>query len=150
MALKDVPVIGNVVSWFDKDGAEMTDAEIASVVEAETQGENKPVDYGKDVGNNFFVQLGAAGGGVVLGGVVANKLSDKSKFWTGIGALAGAVIMHKVAPELATDIQRGNQYADQQSGVTGEKTSLKDRFKYIGANIMQKGQSYEPDPDLDV
>ena len=139
------PVKNAVSSFFNKDGTEMTDEEIAAAVETTTD-----VDYGKDMGDNFFVQLGTAAGGAFTGWYVGKKLSGDNKLWAGVAALAGAVVMHKVGTELATDIQRGNQYADQQEEKTGEKTSLKDRFKYIGTNTVRRGQVYEPDPDLDV
>lgn len=155
MAWKDVPVIGNIVSWFNKDGTQMADDEIASAVEktagdTENQENKETTDYGKDLGDNFFTQIAAVGGGALIGKYAGNKLSGGSKLWTGIGALAGAVVMHKFGTELATDVQRGWQYASQQEEKTGEKVSLKDRFKYIGTNVTKKGQVYEPDPDLDV
>lgn len=116
----------------------------------ETEKVPTKTDYGADIGDNFISKIGTAAGGALLGGYLSNKLTDGNKLWAGIGGLAGAVIMHKIGPEFMTDVQRGWQYVDQQKAAGKSEGSLTDRFNAIFGNIKTKGQSFEPDPDIDV
>lgn len=162
MALKDVPIIGNVISFFNKDGTEMTDKETAEAIEgadeksafedcepaSETELEEN--GYGKDAGDRFVSQAGTAALGGFLGYQVADRLSGGNKLIGAIGLLAGAVVMHKIGPELITDIQRGNQYVDQQKELGKSEGKLSDRFAAVVENFKTKGQSVTPDPDVDI
>ena len=116
----------------------------------ETEKVPTKTDYGADAGDSFFSKAGTAAVGAALFGLISNKASGGNKLWTGIGGLAGAVIMHKVGPEFITDVQRGWQYVDQQKALGKSEGSLTDRFNAIFGNVKVKGQSFEPDPDLNV
>lgn len=111
-------------------------------------------DWGKDAGKGFLSQIGTAIGGAALFGVISNKFSGGNKLWTGIGGLAGAVIMHKVGPELITDIQRGCQYVDQQKALGKSEGKFMDKLEAVFGNIKVSGQEFAPttvaDPDPDI
>lgn len=159
MDIKDVPLIGNVVSWFKKDGTEMTDEEAADAVDkadkfADTksadEAELKEAGYGKDAGDNFFSQTISAGTGGMAGWYIGSRLSGDKLFPKLAGAVIGAVVMHKIGPELVTDVQRANQYVDQQKSEGKSEGKLADRFSAIWENVKVKGQNVMPDPDIDV
>lgn len=161
MDIKDVPLIGNVVSWFKSDGTEMTDEEAADAVDkadkfadaksaSADEAELKEAGYGKDAGDNFFSQTISAGTGSVAGWYIGSRLSGDKLFPKLAGAVIGAVVMHKIGPELVTDVQRANQYVDQQKSEGKSEGKLADRFSAIWENVKVKGQNVTPDPDIDV
>ena len=162
MALKDIPVIGNLASLFNKDGTEMTDEEASAAIceaDAAVEAENKePAEeiylkeagYGKNAGNEFGWQLGTACAGGLVGGWVVRKLSGGKFLPTVLGAAVGSIVMHKIGPELITDIQRGNQYVDQQKALGKSEGKLSDRFNAVIDNVKVRGQNTTPDPDIDV
>ncbi len=148
MAVSDKPVEGNLPSYTDENGKAIPDEKIGDAIE---KADKEPVDYGKDVGSNFFVQVGSLVGGCVLGGWVGDKISNGNKITTALGTVIGGLFMRRIGAEVATDIQRGNQYVDQQKERGLSEGKLSDRFKAVLGNISDiKGQKYEPDPDLDV
>lgn len=101
--------------------------------------------YGDDIGDNFFVKLGSAVGGGALGCIIGNKLGNGKPLGTIIGLLGGAVLMYNVAPEIATDIQRGNQAVDQQVERGESEGNLADRFSAVCSNLANiGGQSVTP------
>lgn len=148
--LRKVPIVGNL---FKEDGI-FGKATVA--FEDETVESNKKtteltkVDYGKDAGKTGLAKYGTAISGAFLGGYISDKMTGGNKLWTGIGALAGAVILHKIGPELITDIQRGVQYVDQQKALGKSEGTLTDKFNAVFGNIKVKGQSFTPDTSLDA
>lgn len=143
--IKKLP--NTISNWFAEKKQEKLEAEIKENADA-----NK--DWGKDMGNTFLSQAGTAVVGAGLFGVISNKLSGGNKLWTGIGGLAGAVIMHKVGPELITDIQRGFQYVDQQKALGKSEGKFTDKLEAVFGNIKVSGQEFAPttvaDPDPDI
>lgn len=111
-------------------------------------------NWGKDAGKSFFSQISTAIGGAALFGIISNKVSGGNKLWTGIGGLAGAVLMHKIGPEFITDIQRGVQYVNQQKALGKSEGKLADKAAAVLGNIKVSGQAYTPmaaaDPDPDI
>lgn len=106
--------------------------------------------WGEDIGDNFFVKGGTIVGGGLLGYTLANKFSD-NKLVSILGGVAGAVIMNRVGTQVATDIQRGNQYVDQQVEQGKSAGNLSDRFKAVFGNFTDiKGQKNVPTSDPDV
>lgn len=153
--IRDVPLVGNL---FKEDGIfskATTTFEDGVAKSGKQTKEAVETDYGKDAGNHVISQAGTAVAGAALFGVISNKLSGGNKLWTAIGGLAGAVIMHKIGPELITDVQRGWQYVDQQKALGKSDGKFADRFDAIFGNIKTSGQAYAPttvadaDPDPD-
>ena len=153
------PVLNNVTSLFKKDGTEMTDEEAVEAIEKASkfadsksadEAELKEAGYGKDAGDNFFSQTISAGTGSVAGWYIGSRLSGDKLFPKLAGAVIGAVVMHKIGPELVTDVQRANQYVDQQKSEGKSEGKLADRFSAIWENVKVKGQNVTPDPDIDV
>lgn len=110
--------------------------------------------YGADVKKSKGVKVASAVGGMALGGLIGKKLGDSHFTNTGnplaaiIGAIGGSVIAYKVVPEIATDVQRGNQYVDQQTKQGKSAGNLADRFKAIMQNIADlSGQKNVPTVD---
>lgn len=143
--LSEKPVIRNVISFFNPDGTEKTDDEIAIEMNKASEYELEAADYGGDVGDTFAAKAGSAAVGGLAGGALVYGLTGGNKIKTAIGALAGAVIMHKIGPELTTDIQRANQYVDQQKASGKSEGKLSDRFSAYLTNIKTKGQVVTPD-----
>lgn len=135
-----------VMGVFKKDGD--------NVNEAKSEKADTPTDYGKDLGDNFWTKAITAGVGAFLGGSISNNVSGGNKLWMGIGGLAGAVILHKIGPELVTDVQRGLQYDNQQVALGKSEGKFMDKFNAVFGNIKVKGQDYAPsvgaDPDVDM
>ncbi len=112
-------------------------------------------EYGDDVGNNWFLKTGAVALGG-LGGYFAGKsIGGDKPLGKILGSVVGVVAAYKVIPEIATDIQRGNQYVDQQVQHGKSEGNLLDRFKAVGENFLKfGGQSNMPgiamdaDPDI--
>lgn len=162
MALKDIPVVGNLASLFNKDGTEMTDEEASAAIceaDAAVEAENKEfaeeiylkeAGYGKNAGNETVWQVSTALSGAAAGYFIANKLSGGKFFPKVLGVAVGAIVMHKIGPELITDVQRGNQYVDQQKALGKSEGKLSDRFNAIIDNVKVRGQNTTPDPDIDV
>jgi len=153
------PVLNNVTSLFKKDGTEMTDEEAVEAIEKASkfadsksadEAELKDAGYGKDAGDNFFAQIGSAGLGGWAGWYAGSRLGGDKLFPKLAGAVVGSVVMHKIGPELVTDIQRGWQSVDQQKAEGKSEGKLADRFAAIWENVKVKGQSVTPDPDIDV
>ena len=136
-----------ISNWFAEKKQGKLEAEVKENADA-----NK--DWGKDAGNTFWSQAGTAIAGAGLFGVISNKLSGGNKLWTGIGGLAGAVIMHKVGPEFITDIQRGFQYVDQQKALGKSEGKFTDKLAAAFGNVKVSGQAFAPttvaDPDPDI
>lgn len=162
MALKDIPVIGNLASFSKKDGTEMTNEEAAAAMcEADKAIEAEPkkaaaeaylieAGYGKDAGDKLGWQVGTAAVGGFAGWVIGDKVSGGKLLPRVFGAIIGSVVLHKIGPELRTDIQRGNQYVDQQKALGKSEGKLSDRFNAIIDNVKVRGQNTTPDPDIDV
>lgn len=148
MAISDKPVEGNLSSYTDESGEPIPDEKIGDAIE---KADKKPVDYGKDAGSNFFVQVGSVGIGCAIGSFIGNKMSDGNKFKIALGTVIGGLLMRRIGAEVATDIQRGNQYIDQKVEQGLSQGKLSDRFSAVFTNIRDiKGQKLEADPDLDV
>lgn len=162
MALKDIPIIGNLASFSKKDGTEMTNEEAAEAMcEADKAVEAEPkkaaaeaylieAGYGKDAGDKLGWQAGTAICGAVSGAFIGYKASGGKPLPAIIGVFVGSVVLHKIGPELITDIQRGNQYVDQQKALGKSEGKLSDRFNAVIDNIKVRGQNTTPDPDIDV
>lgn len=110
--------------------------------------------YGTDVGCSNSTKVVSAIGGAALGGLIGKKIGDNHAFQTGnplaaiIGALGGSVIAYKIVPSVATDVQRANQYVDQQVQTGKSEGNLGDRFKAVLQNIADlRGQKNVPTVD---
>lgn len=112
--------------------------------------------YGNDVSKSKSLRMTSAIGGAALGGLIGKKIGDSHFAQSGnplaaiVGALGGSVIAYKIVPEIATDIQRGNQFIDQKAKQGKSEGNLADRFKAILQNIGDlSGQKNLPTVDQD-
>ena len=86
------------------------------------------------LGDSVLVKGGSLVAGGVLGGKVGKKLGGPLGGM--IGTIGGAVIMHRVGPEIARDFGAAKDSAKQK----GDRFSLKE----FGANVLDfKGQKYD-------
>ena len=91
-------------------------------------------------GNSVLVKGGSLVTGGVLGGVVGKKLGGP--LGGIIGTIGGAVIMHKVGPEIARDFGAAVDNT-KQKGCDGID-KFKNTAMAFGANVLDfKGQKYD-------
>ena len=106
--------------------------------------------YGADIGDNILMKGVSTLGGAVLGGFIGNKIGEGNIFGTILGGVIGSVAMYKIAPEIATDIQRGNQSVDEQVEAGKSEGNLADRFSAVWQNLTTLGgQSVKPTMSTD-
>lgn len=101
--------------------------------------------YGSNIGDNKIVKLASGIGGAIAGGFLGKAIGKNKStgidnpLATGLGALIGGVVAYKVIPEITTDVQRGNQYIDQQVLDGKSEGNLWDRFKSVSTNLLNFG-----------
>ena len=124
------------------------DAEAIKYIVAESK-EEKTERTASDKVGNAAVQIGSVVGGGILGNKIADKLSGGSKIWKAIGTVAGAIIVHKIAPKVAQEAKadfkatKENIAVKEKSGrFNDSKLAELGEFVKVGAtNAFHKGQT---------
>lgn len=134
--------IGNVleqVNPFDGDGAVGGFFGKIPLVGNITKGVGKAVGFTQNtsenaVKNSFLLKTGSLVGGGILGGKLGKNLGGP--LGGVIGLAGGALVMRKIAPELAADVAGASDY--------GAQSGKGFKLKALAANLLNfSGQTYD-------